>query len=505
MRGSGGILLTGATGLLGRYLLRDLLLAGERVTVLARDQGPTSARERIDELVHSWSEMLQIPLATPAVLVGDVSRAHLGLTATERAWLGRRCSAVLHAAAHVGFRATPAGEPWRTNVAGTRHVLDLCTEQGIASLHHVSTAFVCGTRTDLIRESDLDVGQGFHNDYERSKYEAEVLVRQARSCRGTVYRPAVLVGDSRTGYTSSYHGIYRFLALGDRLARPALPGRRSLPLRLPFTGEEPRNLVPVDWVARAVVQILRRPVHHGRTFHLASEFPTPARWIKEVAEELLALDGVTWAGPGGLANPSALEERFLEQLADYWPYGDGDPVFDCRNTHVALPALPAPSVDRPLLRRLIRFAMADRWGRRREATSTTAIFDCALYLEEFFPAAVQRSTLAALPLDVTVGLDVRGPGGGRWTCRFTDGQPPLIVRACVQLPEVVYRLDAGTFAEIVARRVDLRDAFFDRRIEIAGDVEKGLKLAVLLHQFVQECPYDPLAPEETVDACPVAV
>ena len=70
------------------------------------------------------------------------------------------------------------------------------------------------------------------------------------------------------------------------------------------------------------------------------------REIKDVAAEVLGIDGVRWAGPGPLADPTALEELFLEHVRDYWPYLHGDPVFDCRNTQAALPDLPPPTIDR---------------------------------------------------------------------------------------------------------------------------------------------------------------
>src|SRR4051794_26788424 len=122
----GWILLTGATGLLGRYLLRDLLIQGRPVAVLARDGRDGTAPQGVDELVAWWNETQEVVLPRPIVLAGDVAVHRLGLSPADRAWLSRSCAAVLHAAAHVGFRATPEGEPWRTNIEGTRHVLDLC-------------------------------------------------------------------------------------------------------------------------------------------------------------------------------------------------------------------------------------------------------------------------------------------------------------------------------------------------------------------------------------------
>src|SRR5262245_56042752 len=179
------VLLTGATGLLGRYLLRNLLSRGAEVAVLARDSAAGTCYRRIDELLAWWEESLGARLPRPVVLPGDVCRPGLGLTPGARRWLGRRCAAVVHAAAHVGFRPTPDGEPWKTNVEGTRHVLELCAEAG-APLHHVSTAFVCGDRAGPVREDELDLGQAFHNDYEKSKCEAEALVRRAAGPLATV-------------------------------------------------------------------------------------------------------------------------------------------------------------------------------------------------------------------------------------------------------------------------------------------------------------------------------
>ena len=510
MSDAGAILLTGATGFLGRYLLRDLLASGRRVAVLARDARSAPAAERVRELAARWGDQFPVGARPPVVLSGDVRVPGLGLHAADRAWLARHCRAVLHAAADVALRRAPGSDPWATNVEGTRHVLELCAALGVGEVHHVSTAFVCGDRPGPIAEDELECGQGFHNDYERSKFEAERLVRAAPGLRATVYRPSVLVGDSRTGHTTSYHGFYRFLELASRLAfpppaRPAAEageGWRSLPLRLPFTGNERRNLVPVDWVGRAVVRLVGRPDCHGRTYHLVARAPVRVRDIKEVAGELLQIDGARWGG-GVPRDPSPLEELFLGQLREYWPYLDGEPAFDCRNTLAALPDLPAPLMDRALLTRLIRFAVADRWGRSQRRVVAAAGINCAHYVERFFPEAVRRSSLARLPIDVTVGLDVRGAGGGRWSFRCGGGEARLLRRGTERGAEVVYRMDVATFEAVVRGREAPQDAFLARRIEIEGDVEKALKLAVLFGQFVMECPYAPSPRREATDAAPL--
>jgi thioester reductase-like protein len=477
------VLLTGATGFLGRHLLRELLATGRRVAVLARARHG-SAEERVRALLGPRQNL-------PVVLGGDLLLPDLGLSVGDRNWLARRCGTVVHAAADVSLHPAPGRDPWATNADGTRRLLELCRTLGIADLHHISTAFVCGDGPGPIREDDLDRGQGFRNDYERSKFEAERLVRSAPGLRATVYRPSLIVGDSRTGETSSYHGFYRFLELGARLAGPATAtgGRRRLPLRLPFRGDERRNLVPVDWVARAVVRLLERPTWHGCTFHLTAHEAVSVRLLKEVAADVLGLDGVGWADAVAPDDPTETERAFLDRLREYWPYLDGDPEFDCRNARAVLPDLPPPAVDAALLRRLIAFAVADDWGRQPRRPRRPEESPCARYVEHFFPECLPRSELARLPVEAVVGLEVSGTGGGRWSFRLAAGAVRDLRRGAVPGVEVCYRTDAVTFAAVVDGREAAHDAFLARRIEIDGDVEKGLKLAVLFGRFVAEFPW----------------
>jgi nucleoside-diphosphate-sugar epimerase len=395
------VFLTGATGMLGRYLLRDLLAAGREVVVLVRDGG-----ERVEEVLGFGSDTSGRRLPRPVVLQGDASKPGLGLSRADRAWVGRSCSAALHAAACSRFRATEAGEPWATNVTGARHLLVLCEQAGI-QMHHVSTAFVCGRRAGPVAEADLDRGQLFNNEFERSKCAAERVIHQLASSPVTVYRPAVIVGDSQTGYTSNYQGLYYFLELANRLAQ-AQPGsdRRSLPIRVPFGGDELRNLVPVNWVSAAITRLMADPRRPGKTYHLTATRPTPARWIKEVAEELLGIEGVTCTGDRVPDSMTHLEQRFLEEVCPYWPYRQSDPVFDCANTSAALPDLAPPVVDRGVLRRLIQFAITDRWGRRPRRPTRPAGVGCSHHAEEYFPLAACASTPARIPLDGSVGVGV---------------------------------------------------------------------------------------------------
>jgi nucleoside-diphosphate-sugar epimerase len=365
------LLLTGATGLLGRYLLRDLLLAGVPVVVLARPRGGEPGPARVERLLRFWEGELGRALPRPACLEGDVTADGLGLGEGQVEWVARHCGGVLHAAASLTFRGPGRdGEPWRTNRGGTANVLGLCRRAGLPQLHHVSTAFVCGTRAGVVSESDLGGGRGFRNAYEESKFEAEQLVRAGMGAGATVYRPGVIVGDSRTGYTATYHGLYAYLRFAWVLRQHAAVGEDGnwhVPVRLNLTGEERRNLVPVDWVSAVIVRVVLDARHHGRTYHLTPERPVTVRELEGAVAEYFGYHGPVFAGPGALAGGdlNELENLFYEQVALYEPYWGGEPVFDSANTRAAAPHLPCPQVDGALVRRLIDYAVADRWGKRR--------------------------------------------------------------------------------------------------------------------------------------------
>lgn len=364
------VLLTGATGLLGRYLLRDLLCAGRRVAAVVRQGRRWNAEERIEAAMQTWERTLEQELPRPYVLEGDLQEPGLGFSEDDRAWIAENCSSALHNAASLAFvGADRNGEPWRSNVTGTQSVLDLCRETGIADYHHVSTAYVCGLRQDTIAESDVDVGQELSNDYERSKLEAEQLIRETDAVdRTTVYRPAIIVGDSETGFTTTFHGFYAALRLAYTLRNsvdPSLMEAGNVNLRLTLSGTERKNLVPVDWVSAVMTHVLTHPEYHGRTYHLTPEEPVTTRMIYDALETACNLKGtVVMHGAGTtLENPSEIERLFYDSMQVYNAYWRSDPVFDRSNTRAAAPHLPCPVMDEDRLLMLAKAAIEQsfRW------------------------------------------------------------------------------------------------------------------------------------------------
>lgn len=360
----GRLLLTGATGLLGRYLMKDLLSQGIELAVLVRPSRRNDPHRRIEAAMRVWEGELQREMPRPTVLCGDIISPDLGLSGPEIRWAAENCDGIIHNAASLSFVSTGRdSEPWSSNVGGMRNVLEFCEQAGIEQFHHVSTAYVAGKRHGLVYENELDVGQEFANPYEESKVEAEEMVRSASFLKSlTVFRPAIIVGDSRTGLTFTYHNFYAMLQLGLTLAQSMgkydFTGKAvSNTFKINVDGHERKNLVPVDWVSAAMSTIIADPALHGQTYHLSPRVPITVRLIRDVMEEVVGLYGLSFSGASGTMGDTEMQQLFLKHMEVYHSYWKDDPEFDASNTIAALPHLPCPLVDRKMLLKLAKTAI----------------------------------------------------------------------------------------------------------------------------------------------------
>lgn len=435
--GKAYILLTGATGLVGRYLLRDLVLRKERVAVIARPSSKLSARQRVETIMQYWEKQLGKILPRPIVIEGDICEDGLGISDSDARWIADNCVEIIHNAAILKFKAvTRLEEPFRTNLDGTTEVLKFAKTHDIPDFHYVSTAYVCGKTSKTVVESQLDEGQELRNDYEQSKFEAEKLVQDAEGFRNvTIFRPAVIIGDSETGFTSTYHGLFLYLRLIAMLVphqQRDESGKHQTPIRLPMNGDEPRNLVPVDWVSAVIAHIVCTPNAHGRTYHLTPEECTNARSVIDSCCNYFNSAGVTYAGPD--ATPDTDDEfsrAIFENTRIYESYETSDPEFDRTNVEKWAGHLPCPPIDTAMIHRFIEFGEANRWGKSRvRAPKVDYWFEDELAKIGKLAESIVGRISAAIDAPVTIGLDIKGAGGGQWTfaeiatgIRITRGLP----------------------------------------------------------------------------------
>ncbi|MEQ8661930.1 MAG: SDR family oxidoreductase, partial [Gammaproteobacteria bacterium] len=175
------VLVTGATGYIGKHVLARLLESGHRVTVLVRPQGGRLHARMVDALrpLQPHARPLhELPRIT--VLAGDITLADCGLTTGDLGVLADAPpEACIHCAGLTRFDAHLAAAIHRHNLDGTRHAHALAKHLGIARFHHLSTAFVAGDTPACFGPGDRDRGQSFHNPYEASKHAAEVYLAAA--------------------------------------------------------------------------------------------------------------------------------------------------------------------------------------------------------------------------------------------------------------------------------------------------------------------------------------
>ncbi len=276
---------TGGTGFIGRRVVSALLARTDdpEVWVLVR-RGSLS---RFERLAEEWGAHAQ-------PLVGDLTAPDLGLSDEAVADLGP-IDHVVHCGAVYDVTADDYAQR-AANVDGTRAVIDLALRL-TATLHHVSSIAVGGTFHGDFTEDDFDVAQDLPTPYHQTKFEAEMAVRAAKGLRFRVYRPGVVVGDSRTGEMDKVDGPYYFFGLLAKLA--ALP--KLTPLMLPDTGRT--NIVPVDFVVDALVALMHLPGRDGETFHLTAPKSIGLVQIYRGVARAAGLPALRGSLPGSLATP----------------------------------------------------------------------------------------------------------------------------------------------------------------------------------------------------------
>ncbi len=274
-------LLTGANGFIGTQIARELLSDDQSsIIALVRATDVASGVRRLARDWWEWPELVKELGARVEVVCGDVSEAKLGLDETTYETTRDRVTHIIHTAAD--WRFLPLAELRKTNVEGTANVVEFAKDvhghHGLGRLSHISTAYVAGGRTGHVAEDQLTDAFGFATDYERSKYEGELLVKAAKEdLPVSIFRPSMVVGDSRTGAIKTFNTFYFPLRL-------YLTGRMRF---LPVSKALRINVIPVDYVASAIARLTVDPRAEGLTFHLVAPYESLPT-IKEVMELIRA-------------------------------------------------------------------------------------------------------------------------------------------------------------------------------------------------------------------------
>ncbi len=253
---------TGATGFIGKRLVTRLLGRPDAVVYfLVR----SVEADRLQELYEYWNSDDKRLIA----VVGDLTQARLGLSKSDLRKLKGKVDHFFHLAAVYDLKASAEAQQ-RANVDGTRNTVQLAEEIAARHFHLVSSIAAAGLFEGLFREDMFDEAENLENPYFRTKHDSEAIVRTECTIPWRVFRPAIVVGDSRTGEMDKIDGPYYFFKLIQKI-------RKTLPAWMPTIGIEGGriNVVPVDFVVAAMDHIAHLDNEDGKCFHLTD--PTPMR------------------------------------------------------------------------------------------------------------------------------------------------------------------------------------------------------------------------------------
>ncbi|HET6549030.1 MAG TPA: SDR family oxidoreductase [Solirubrobacter sp.] len=362
------VFLTGATGFLGMEVLARLLEKGERdVIALVRARDSNAAQERLEGvLAKLWRDPSPYTGRARAI-AGDVTAPGLGMDPVERAHAAEEAGTVMHCAASISFDLA-LDEARQINVEGTREVIGFAREAKSNGrnerLIHVSTAYVAGITRGTFHEGQLDEGQDFRNTYEQTKWEAEHVVRDAADLEPVIARPSIVMGESTSGWTPAFNVLYW----------PIRAFSRGLFATVPARPEALVDVVPVDYVADALVQLLEDTSSSGVVNLVSGRDACTVDDLVGMTASAFDKERPPVVPPGSTGTGSSHAD---DQAAVYFPYFDMDMVFDDSHARELFgPAgIACPHLS-DYFPRLIEYAQTTRWGKspltREEAASAVA-------------------------------------------------------------------------------------------------------------------------------------
>jgi nucleoside-diphosphate-sugar epimerase len=337
------ILVTGITGLVGSSFVARLLKLDKdlKVTAVVRRQAKKNAAKRVLETIDEQynfdndSSYAAHSLERIKVLEGDITNPEL--LKNEKDFEG--VDTVFHCAADVNLGKDPLKKTYNINFNGTKYVLDLAKRLNVDSIHYVSTAYVAGKTKGRVPEDGL-IATDFNNSYEKSKFDAEKLIRNS-GIPFSIYRPAIVVGRKTDGKIRKPLAFYRILEFMAKLKKhhcsKALMDPADwfeMPLRLQAYPSETVYFVPIDYVQYAISEIFMKQPVSGKTYHITGDSPVATKDIENVIRDVLKLKGVNVMEK--IENPSMDEKLVHRFIGDLLPYFSSRSIFDQTNVRAAL-------------------------------------------------------------------------------------------------------------------------------------------------------------------------
>ena len=377
------VVLTGATGFLGAFLLAGLLKQGYHVTVLGRAFGEYSLSQRLSGLLR-WLEVE--PQNRLASMEADFSMVRMGLDPRAYSRLCARTDKIIHCASDTSFSERNRDRVMEANVYNLASILDFAADSHAKQFYYVGTAYATGQCDGLCLEAPITPG-AFANAYEESKAMAEGTVCQKCEDAGiplAILRPSIVYGHSITGKSLKFNALYyamkSLLLVRDIFARDILErdgarskkwgfsleedGTLNMALNVYMPGEGSVNLISVDHFVDAVLYIMNSPQAEG-IFHITCDDPPAITTLMEYAQRYARVRGIKaqFSPEGKNRHPNPAEEMFDRLIEPYRPYFSDRRSFDSSHTASITKGLSTPPFTYEIFERCMNYAIACDWGK----------------------------------------------------------------------------------------------------------------------------------------------
>lgn len=384
---------TGATGIVGSRLVSNLIDIGWHVVVLARSTATMSASSRLHQVLflllgdQGWRKV--------KVVEGDVTRPYCGLAAETISRLKGKCQLFWHCAGDTRFDDRYRDEIQNTNFNGTANALNVAKLLSIENFCHVSTAFIFGNFVGVGQEEPHpDCGQIFNNSYEESKFWAEQLVTTSK-LNWIIFRPPIIVGDSKDGSISGFSGYYGFMkefwrlkeAAADNISKNSNPSGGSeikmfgeqlhLPIDVPGDESSILTVACVDFVTNAMIALAQLPYCWQQAYHLVPNQSKTFCWWLDTSLKVLNIEGVRMVESNLILDRSKdryyslVQRRIAQSCKPYIPYISGKTLFEPINLSNILPSLKHRPIDESFVSILLLYAIEQKFGRDKKSAAAS--------------------------------------------------------------------------------------------------------------------------------------
>ena len=478
---SKSVLVTGGSGILGKYLVRRLLKSGAQVTILCRNPRPELFPEKIEQSTIHW-------------LQGDVAAPGLGLASEVWNDLAGKTDTIFHLAARTDFKGSSLADYQGINIDGVANIHALATAAA-SPLHHVSTAFVCGDYQGIFCEEMLDQGQKFRNFYEQSKFLGEVFLRKKQQSNAsipiTIYRPSIILERNPTSDSGGNFGPFTFL---DAIFRLLLAARKRQQnpeiIRVQGNQNSAMPFVFDDKVAETLFTLAENPASHGKTFHLTTRTSFANKEIETLFNQAFGKKVVCWATETEIKNTPLrpTEELLARRTRVYADYLDLSLDFARQRLDKTLGrnALPDLSLNE-VLDAFSRFLAC-----KKESYTPAPVHSLATdneitaYFTSYLPSFFDRPMLKNLvSLNALFWLKIQDVG--TWSIRIGEGCLKAVSKGTNG--SFGYTVAPKTFLQVVRGQRSPQEGFFRGQIAISGNTKEGLRTATALEEFFSKYPY----------------